>query len=305
LINHDHSKIEKTIPVSEIIERYQKYIGIDVSSHFKGLSKIELCTSDINGFKYYSPPDIAGDASFYKQLQKEETYYKDEKWEYDKVLEAINTEDKVLEIGCGKGAFLKLLKSHNISGVGLELNDDCVKEGEKNGVLIINELVDVFAKKNKEKYNVVVAFQVLEHISDPINFLKNCLFCLKEHGKLIIAVPNNDSLVFSYQKPLRIRREKQLRTLLKNMPPHHMGLWTREGFDNLSVLLELNIVEYLYEPLNNERYGHVAEILVSKYLDLLPTYLYKLLTKILFKGLSLFSPKTIHSDTIIAVFEKK
>ena len=42
------------------------------------------------------------------------------------------------------------------------------------------------------KYDVIVMFQVLEHIPEPVLFLKNVGRLLKKTGKLIIEVPNLD-----------------------------------------------------------------------------------------------------------------
>jgi 2-polyprenyl-3-methyl-5-hydroxy-6-metoxy-1,4-benzoquinol methylase len=56
--------------------------------------------------QYFSPA-IPGDVHFYSELTSScSNYYNDEKWEFDFVRKYIKSEQKVLDIACGKGAFL-------------------------------------------------------------------------------------------------------------------------------------------------------------------------------------------------------
>jgi SAM-dependent methyltransferase len=60
----------------------------------------------------------------------------------------------------------------------------------------------VFDKVQLEKgfYDIIVAFDVVEHVPSPGQFLKKCYSLLKPGGRLVIAVPNhNDVLLTSYQ----------------------------------------------------------------------------------------------------------
>lgn len=291
------------IDSQKIIAGYKDYLQMDVGAYFEGTQAIDLCDSNhIYDYRYYTPLSIAGDAAFYKQLQKEESYYKDDKWEYRKVLKLLEAPARVLEVGCGKGAFLKLLRQRGMEGIGLELNDACVSEGAATGLPILNELVEDHAIHHAEAYDAVVAFQVLEHIPEPVPFIEFCLKCLKPGGRLVMAVPNNDVLVFSYKKAVSIRYAQQQRGILKNMPPHHMGLWNRRSLTSLGKLFKLEDENFYNEPVNNEKSGLVAEIFITKYFDLGPLVIKKFLIRIIQKLLITFSVK--QGDTIIAVFRK-
>ena len=44
------------------------------------------------------------------------------------------------------------------------------------------------------KFNTILALHILEHLEDPINFLKTMKSLLADKGKIIIVVPNAESL---------------------------------------------------------------------------------------------------------------
>ena len=51
----------------------------------------------------------------------------------------------------------------------------------------------------EKKYDIVIIVSVLEHVTDPINFLKNLKLLLKNKGKVIIECPSiNDPLIKFY-----------------------------------------------------------------------------------------------------------
>ncbi|WP_289686459.1 class I SAM-dependent methyltransferase [Helicobacter rodentium] len=51
----------------------------------------------------------------------------------------------------------------------------------------------------QNKYDVITAFHVIEHLQDPIEILQQLASLLKENGKMIIEVPNaNDALLTIY-----------------------------------------------------------------------------------------------------------
>ncbi|MBX9977180.1 MAG: methyltransferase domain-containing protein, partial [Alphaproteobacteria bacterium] len=49
-----------------------------------------------------------------------------------------------------------------------------------------------------EKFDLIVMFHVLEHLLDPVAFLKNVSCYLKEKGSIIVEVPNVDDALVSF-----------------------------------------------------------------------------------------------------------
>lgn len=88
--------------------------------------------------------------------------------------------DKIVEIGCGKGFFLEHLSSNGFSIRGV----DPTYEGKNPAVIKAN-----FKKSLGISGDAVILRHVLEHISDPIQFLSNIKMANGEVGKIYIEVP--------------------------------------------------------------------------------------------------------------------
>jgi len=50
-------------------------------------------------------------------------------------------------------------------------------------------------------FDVVISFQVIEHISDSMAYINELYRVLKRNGKIIIVTPDRVSRLFSHQKP--------------------------------------------------------------------------------------------------------
>ena len=79
--------------------------------------------------------------------------------------------DKVLEVGCGPGVFYKPWIELNVEWTGVDINPFWKQFGEKNEVPISNQSLNSI----NNKFAVVTAHQVIEHVEDPITFMKNPL----------------------------------------------------------------------------------------------------------------------------------
>ncbi len=110
----------------------------------------------------------------------------------DKILEfidiSINLKDKsLLELGCGNGSMLVELQKKGAQVVGLEPGNH-IQIAELRRVKIINDFFP--SKEITGKFDIIFHYGVLEHIEDPIDFLKQHKAVLKKEGKIIVCVPN-------------------------------------------------------------------------------------------------------------------
>jgi len=99
---------------------------------------------------------------------------------------------KILDIGCGNGIFLSMMKQNGWDTYGLEVSEACVIEANKAGINVLMGKLEESNFHNKQ-FDVIVANQVLEHVYDPVNFLIECRRILKDDGILILGVPNFES----------------------------------------------------------------------------------------------------------------
>lgn len=275
---------------SQICEAY-KLIGMDVSRLFEGTERVDLYECRQTGYRFYYPFSTIGDADFYKELSITRKNYYSTRWEHLKILPTLNGSETVLEIGSGFGAFLALLKSNGINAEGIELNPEALTICKKEGLYVHDELINAFALKNTEKYDVVCYFQVLEHITQVHDFIKDSLLALKPNGKLIIGVPNNNPFLFVNDK---------YHTL--NLPPHHAGLWSKKSLKSLEQIFNIELVSLQYEPLE-KTYGDFLKVYI-KYSN--PTYskFLKVVNRIAPKILKKILCQCINGRNILVVFRK-
>ena len=100
---------------------------------------------------------------------------------------------RILDIGCGRGLFLNLMKEDGWTVTGQEF------DGKSASYAINNYGIDVHTgsladKFENESFDVVNINHVLEHMEKPGETLSECNRILKKGGLLVVAVPNIDSL---------------------------------------------------------------------------------------------------------------
>ena len=99
---------------------------------------------------------------------------------------------KVVEIGCGKGHFLKLLFDLGVKNIrGFD-------PAYVNYDPIIDRLVlkKFFNKKNvKEPVDFIICRHVLEHITQPKDFISSIIDCLKNKGTMYFEFPSLEWIV--------------------------------------------------------------------------------------------------------------
>jgi SAM-dependent methyltransferase len=95
---------------------------------------------------------------------------------------------KLLDVGCGMGAFLFCIKKKipKLNLTGLEVSAKNIKYLENYDINLING----FFIKQKKQFDVITCLQVLEHVFDLNKFITNLKNSLKKNGKLVIEVPH-------------------------------------------------------------------------------------------------------------------
>jgi 2-polyprenyl-3-methyl-5-hydroxy-6-metoxy-1,4-benzoquinol methylase len=281
-----------SITSKDITAQYLRDHGIDVASYFGEIDEIKIyrCLDTLYEFYY---PFVTGDSKFYEAFQVFDWYYKKEKWEYDKALSLISKEESILEIGSGRGFFIKKLTDKGCNVEGIELNQDAVTTLKEQGFMIHNSAFEDFCKSNPTKqYDTICSFQLMEHITNVGEFFHYYEKQLKVGGKLIIGVPNCKSVFLV----------PRLNTL--NLPPHHAGLWTEDFVKKLpTIFSSLKLKTIYYEPLSLFDRINVGVFLYKKYkLDNSSNGNLLTLFKKLIKGL--FLPVERKARHILIVFEK-
>jgi SAM-dependent methyltransferase len=109
-------------------------------------------------------------------------------------LESINTEFKIpnsklsiLDVGCGTGANLEMLKQFG-DAEGVDVSDDALEFCRLKGLKVHKGLAESLPFAD-ESFDLVTALDVVEHLDDDIAGLKEMNRVLKADGKTLIFVP--------------------------------------------------------------------------------------------------------------------
>jgi|694.fasta_scaffold49314_4 2-polyprenyl-3-methyl-5-hydroxy-6-metoxy-1,4-benzoquinol methylase len=222
-----------SVSVALLKKMYKQKFNTEVS--FKDISRIDLFFCNQCGLKFFYPL-MPGDEKFYEDLQHTPWYYVEDKQEYDIASRFIEPSDKVLEIGAGRGVFSQKISCREY--VGLEFSQAAITAAHQVNVSLRKESVESHAMHQPGQYDVVCAFQVLEHVTNVHEFIQSCLDCLKPGGKLIFAVPSEDAF-------LGLQADNIL-----NMPPHHATRWTDRCLENVAKIFKLSVFYIQHDDLS-------------------------------------------------------
>ena len=117
-------------------------------------------------------------------------------------VEYFKGQDHVLDIGCGRGEFLELLREAGIKAKGVDIDLDMVLYCREKGLDVVKE--DAFAYLEAlpdESLGGAFAAQVIEHLepSQIIQLVKLCHRKLRSGGILVLETLNPESLFVHYK----------------------------------------------------------------------------------------------------------
>lgn len=102
----------------------------------------------------------------------------------------------VIDLGCGRGEFLEILKENFIPSAGVEKEPSlCAILKEKNLNFFQMDVLEFLEKKPIE-FDSIVSFHLIEHLNfnEALKFLKLIYESLPKNGFLLIETPNPSSL---------------------------------------------------------------------------------------------------------------
>jgi len=102
---------------------------------------------------------------------------------------------RVLDVGCASGLFLDLAQTAGWQVVGLEPSASLFEKARKTlagrGEIQCKTLEE--ADLAPASFDAVTLWDVLEHVPDPLSFMRTCRTLLKPGGHLFLNIPNLDS----------------------------------------------------------------------------------------------------------------
>ena len=125
-----------------------------------------------------------------------------------------DADNRVLDLGCGSGAMSTLLRERGKAGEiwGVEKFPDAARIARDNGAfdkVLEGDLEEIVAELPNERFDYVIAGDILEHLVDPWTVCEKLNACLVPGGTFICSIPNIRN--FSFLLALTFRRRFEYR----------------------------------------------------------------------------------------------
>jgi O-antigen biosynthesis protein len=112
----------------------------------------------------------------------------------DILADVVGENQRVLDIGCAYGRIAERLQTRGCQVVGVELDSEAVPSARQRCVDVIEGSIEHFAVQRRVeasgRYDVAVAADVIEHLTDGAAIVAWLRTILKPRGRLIASVPN-------------------------------------------------------------------------------------------------------------------
>lgn len=204
-------------------------------------------------------------------------------------LKKVKQNGKLLEIGCGGGFFLKWAEKY-WDTYGIDISEYAILRARKKlkkTNLIIGDINNLTSYYKNNYFDIIVAFDVFEHLKEPDFVLNKILKIIKNSGIFIITAPNLSSI------SLKWKGENWFGFRDKT----HLSLLTNEEWLFLLRKNQFYIIEYFYDGLWD-----------TPYFKNIPVFLQHLLIKIpsgILFGIVKFPKKFSENICIVAIKKLK
>ena len=153
-----------------------------------------------------------------------------------------NTDMQVLDVGCSSGFMLFPLQAQGLRVYGVEPSKLFKPYIESQNIPVFDS-IEQFEKDSGAygQIDLLTHYFLLEHVRDPLTFLKKCLEQLKPTGKIFYEVPSRDDPLVS----------------IYNIPAFHYFYWSVAHnwyFNYASLTYLLNQLNCSYELIPEQRY---------------------------------------------------
>lgn len=190
-------------------------LGIDLAGVLDEGQVVSLWQAGKSGLQFFHPI-VTGDARLYARLRRLKWYLQPDRWEFREAARHIAPADRVLDLGAGEQPFRAFVPPGHYAAF------------------------DPFTEASAlpaARYDVVCAFQVLEHVADPLAFVTAAREWLAPGGRLFLGVPNRESYLAG------------LRDFPLDLPPHHVTRWSGQALEALAQAAGLRVEAIASSPL--------------------------------------------------------
>lgn len=107
----------------------------------------------------------------------------------------LGTSPRILDVGCSNGRFIEVALRNGFDAWGLELSENAIAAAApETKKRIYHGDANLIENIGIEKFNIITAFDLIEHLFDPISFLSNLNKIITPDGIIVITTPDAGSL---------------------------------------------------------------------------------------------------------------
>lgn len=223
---------------------------------------------DYYGSSPYTQLPILKDAYFQNKINKILILYPKERL-------------KILDVGCGWGNFLEILNKNHLPYLGTDISQEAVTICQEKSLNCQKADLIELSRDSRQKYSAIAFFQVIEHLKNPLEYLKAAKKLLKKNGVLLITTPNNNSPLRSLFGP---------KWSVYNTPSHYFfyskksigRLLKKAGFNSFEIRIDppryfslnyilqrilkkkLSVPKFLDIPIPTDPWGDLEAVIINK-----------------------------------------
>lgn len=153
---------------------------------------------------------------------------------------------RLLDLGCGPGWVLEAFRSAGFEVLGVDSSREAVRLAREKGLPA--EVLDVERDELPSGYSLISAFEVLEHLRDPLEVLGRMVRALEPGGALLVSLPNE----FHLPRRLSILFGKPAAAGHREFGGHrdpHLRLFTPKAAESLFLEAGLEVLDRAFSGL--------------------------------------------------------
>lgn len=193
--------------------------------------------------QFWWPLNVSPDKKFYQESEMYEFVEKrPPAWYHQQFLNnpPINS-GRLLDVGFGQGEFLNAAKNLGLELWGIDIAARNVEMAERNYGLkniYAQSLEELGERKDVGKFDVITAFELLEHLPQPAEFIDLVKKNLKKNGYFILSTPNLD----------RFGGVKES----WDYPPNHLFRWDKKTLVKFLESKNFDIIKVIEQPFTRD-----------------------------------------------------
>jgi SAM-dependent methyltransferase len=127
----------------------------------------------------FDPSTFLGDDKIVRKIQR-------------KYAAMFHQKEEVLDLGCGTGVFLELLRERSVRGVGIDSFPPCIEACRKKGLEAHQAELLMYVEGAADRYDGIFCSHIVEHLTPDtvLKLLAHCQRILRPGGRIIIVTPN-------------------------------------------------------------------------------------------------------------------